>query len=125
MSTDQVATDLRQYPRVSADCKVDYEVVQQEGRGEMETGFAVNISGGGLCFTSQEQLPMGAMVALKVRMPQMPSPIVALARVMWTRPQQGSGLFENGVEFWWLGWGDSSAQDAMLDYVNEKLQSGE
>ena len=125
MSSPEADVDLRNYPRVSADCEVSYQVVPESGQPDTVTGYASNISGGGLCFTSLEPLPEGRMIALQVHVPQLPSRVVSLARVVWSRPQEGTGRYENGVEFWWLGWSSDDAQSAMLDYVNSSLEQGE
>jgi hypothetical protein len=121
MSASQVAADVRKYPRVSEDCEVNCELIDDDVRPEGQDGVALNISGGGMCFSTLGPLPVGAMVALQVNLPQLPSRVVALAKVCWSRPQADTGKFDNGVEFWWIGWRDEQAQDAMLDYVKGKL----
>jgi len=123
MSDSDVNVDLRNYPRVSADCEVSYQVMPDTGHPDTVTGYATNISGGGLAFTSIEPLPVGKMIALQVKVPQLPSTVIALARVAWCRPQPDTGKYDIGAEFWWLGWNSDDAQSAMLDYVNNSLEN--
>lgn len=122
MSVDQVDIDMRQYPRVSEDCEVSYTLVEEEPEPQGQDGLGVNISGGGMCFSSIEPLPVGGMIALQVNLPQLPNPIVALAKVSWCRMRDDASRYDNGVEFWWIGWRDVEAQEAMLDYVKAKLK---
>ena len=98
----------RKYPRFSKNCEVRFKVVELE---EMPLrGTTMNISGGGLCFKTQEEVPAGKMVALEIDIPNAPSPVKAMGKVLWTR-KIDDGCFENGVQFWWLGWGGQQEVD--------------
>ncbi len=57
----------RKFPRVSKEYRVSYSLVDQEqfDRNPVSS-LAVNISGGGICFTSEEPLAKGSMVALDI-----------------------------------------------------------
>jgi len=91
----------RKYPRFSKNCEVRYKVVELEDMPMR--GSTVNISGGGLCFRSEENIPMGKMVALEVEIPNAPSSVTAMGKIVWKK-NLDDGAFENGIEFWWLGW---------------------
>jgi hypothetical protein len=54
-----------------------------------------NVSSGGLCFVSENNLPEGAFIT--VRLPFVRPPFEAKARVVWCRG--GDDLFDVGVEF--------------------------
>ena len=117
--------EQRRYPRVSEHCTVHYrtlpgEKVVSNGRH----GETVNISGGGICFETSEEMPEGGMVVLEIDLPNFPSSVVALGRVVWSRLIAGSGAYETGLEFWWVGWREEDAQQSMLDYIKKKLQEG-
>ena len=90
----------RKYPRFNKNCEVRYKIVELEDMPSR--GTTVNISGGGLCFKSSEQIPLGKMVALEVEIPNAPSAVMAMGKLMWIKKVDGG--FEYGVEFWWLGW---------------------
>ena len=67
------------------------------------SGTTINISGGGLCFKSDVEIPMGKMVALEIDLPNTPSTVMAMGKVVWVKTGD-DGSYETGVEFWWLGW---------------------
>jgi len=121
MSPTEAGIDLRKYPRVNDDCEVTYTLIEDEYEPVSRDTLAMNISGGGMCFIAPEPLPIGEMIALRVNLVPLPNKVVALARVVWTRPGEKAGQYDIGVEFWWIGWNDSQAQGAMLDYVTKKL----
>lgn len=116
----------RKYPRVSEKWGLEYHLVDT---GDLEAGpvssFAQNISGGGLCFKAREALEEKSMVALEMTSPMIPSPILALARVVWCkRSSEGEG-FDVGAEFWWIGWKDNDAQATMADYIRSQTGPAE
>ena len=36
--------------------------------------------------------------------------------------EQGGGKYELGMEFWWIGWGDDGAQQAVSGYIKKALE---
>ena len=107
----------RQFPRVSKEYRVSYSLVDQEqfDRNPVSS-LAVNISGGGVCFSSDEPLAKGSMVALDIDADDLHSSILALAKVKWCKPQGES--YEIGAEFWWIGWRDNDAQNTVADFIS-------
>jgi len=91
----------RKYPRFSKNCEVRYKLVELEDMPLK--GTTINISGGGLCFKSDVEIPLGKMVALEIDLPGAPAPVMAMGKLMWVKVNE-DGEYENGVEFWWLGW---------------------
>lgn len=108
----------RKFPRVSKEYSVSYSMVDQEqfDRNPVSS-LAVNISGGGLCFTTEEPLDKGSMVALDIDADDLHSSILALAKVKWCKPLSGT-TYEIGAEFWWIGWRDNDAQHTVADFIN-------
>ena len=98
----------RKYPRFSKNCQVRFKVVELDEM-PME-GTTVNISGGGLCFKSDEQIPAGKMVALEIQIPNAPATVMAMGKILWHK-QLDDGSYENGLEFWWLGWTGEEGED--------------
>ena len=84
-------------------------------------GVAVNISGGGMCFSADREIPPGSMVALEMSLSELPTPVVSLGKVVWCDRGEEEGKYDVGVEFWWIGWADAEAQGQMLKYINQKL----
>jgi hypothetical protein len=81
------------------------------------SSLAVNISGGGLCFTTEEPLDKGSMVALDIDADDLHSSILALAKIKWCKPLSGT-TYEIGAEFWWIGWRDNDAQHTVADFIS-------
>lgn len=78
-----------------------------------------NISGGGLCFSSDAPPPVGGMLALKMRLVDVPTPVIALGRATWV--ESSIAGYEVGVEFWWVGWQDEEAQAELRSLITHKL----
>ena len=112
----------RKYPRVKESCQVKYQVVKDAPTERPEQGgIAVNISGGGMCLSSDEAIELGSMMTLEMTLSHLPTPVMALGRVVWCEPSAEPGKFDVGVEFWWVGWADAEAQNQMLGYISKKL----
>ena len=107
----------RKFPRVSKEYRVSYSLVDQEQFDHNPvSSLAVNISGGGICFTSEEPLAKGSMVALDIDADDLQSSILALAKVQWCKTS--GSTYEVGAEFWWIGWRDNKAQTTVADFIN-------
>ncbi|GIX49683.1 MAG: hypothetical protein KatS3mg131_3894 [Candidatus Tectimicrobiota bacterium] len=106
----------RKFPRLRREYRLRYEVVDSQALAQHPlSSFAVNISGGGICFEAASALPKGSVLTLEIEAPDFGAPIVALARVVWCRPR--GAHHEVGAEFWWIGWRDASVQAALADFV--------
>ena len=122
MSEQEKELRQRKYPRIKESCKVKYRIVQDTERQlEKQGGAAVNISGGGMCFSSDEEIELGSMITLEMTLSGLSAPVVSLARVVWCERSEGPEGFDVGVEFWWIGWADEEAQAKMLKYIDLKL----
>lgn len=107
----------RKFPRVSKEYRVSYSLVDQEQfDNNPVSSLAVNISGGGICFTAEEPLAKGSMVALDIDADDLHSSILALAKVQWCKPSDD--IYEVGAEFWWIGWRDNESQTTVADFIN-------
>ncbi len=106
----------RKFPRVSKDYRISYSLVDQEqfDRNPVSS-LAVNISGGGLCFTTDEPLEKGSMVAFDIDADDLHSSILALAKIKWSKRE--GDVYEIGAEFWWIGWRDNDAQNTVADFI--------
>lgn len=118
----------RQFPRVSSSCVVDYRLVDHDQRFEhmrsQARGMLQNISGGGVCVRIPHGIETGAMLTMNIRLPEFPSSVLALGKVVWSAPSDDGGT-EAGVEFWWIGWDDMSAQERIRDFIQESLERRE
>jgi len=111
----------RKFPRIDEQWELSYSEIASERFDQSPVAsLALNISGGGLCFTSPEAMTEGAMLAMEMRSPQFESPIVALAKVVWCKPKGGGSDHQVGAEFWWVGWKDDDVQEQIRDYIEAR-----
>lgn len=114
--------DQRKYPRLGTIWDVEYRVLtSEEFEGNPLESFTVNISGGGICFEAREEIKPGTILTLEMKSPIFPSAILALAKAVWCRKNTEKGKYEVGVEFWWTGWKDKNAQEAVADYISKHI----
>jgi c-di-GMP-binding flagellar brake protein YcgR len=108
----------RKYPRVDENWKFKYRVVesQTETPNPIDS-LAINISGGGICFSSREAVTPGSMLTMEMHSAQFGQPIIAMAKAVWCQKQRTTDLFDIGCEFWWVGWKDDNAQQSLSDYI--------
>jgi hypothetical protein len=115
--------ERRVFPRVSTSCEITWRVVDERSEERIappvEGGFLQNISGGGLCFSTSSPPPIGVMLALKIKLPELPSPVIALGRATWC--EDGISGYEVGIEFWWIGWQDEGVQAEIRNLITHKL----
>jgi hypothetical protein len=113
--------EKRKFPRLGEMWDLDYRMIgEKELKSSPLSSLSVNISGGGIRFEANEELPKGKMLALELKSSVFHSPIMALAKIIWCR-EIYINKFEVGAEFWWTGWKDNNSQQAMLDYINKHL----
>lgn len=115
--------DKRRFPRLKDSCVIRFRRVESDSFPQEGTeALTVNISGGGICFVSKEQCEHDALLAIELTLPEFDSPVVSLGRTVWCEPTD-DGRFEVGMEFWWIGWGDDGAQQAISGYIKKALES--
>ena len=113
----------RKFPRLDEQWKLNYRILDaQKFAREPIRQYSVNISGGGICFLAEEEVPVDTMLALDLQSDNLPAPMVALARVV--RCKQVQDKYEIGCEYWWIGWQNDDAQRSMADYI-AKIAKGE
>lgn len=118
--------DNRSFWRVAESCAMSWRPVGDDPMFEQlsrQKGVMKNISGGGVCFRSPNDPGTGAMLALSLDLPGLPTSVLSLGRVVWTKAV-GDG-FDVGVEFWWIGWKDEEVQQKIRGFIAQKLKGGE
>ena len=114
--------DKRGFPRLSEIWELDYRTISlREFKMNPHSSYTVNISGGGVCFETDEEIPKGTMLALELKSKIFPSPILSLAETIWCKKESKKDKFDVGVEFWWIGWKDSNAQKSLAEYISKKI----
>lgn len=115
------AANRRRFPRLKEACEIRFRQVEGEGlAGERVETLTRDISQGGVCFLTDQELSPGVILAVELSIAGFESDIVALGRSVWSDPVDG-GRYEIGLEFWWVGWSESGAQRAIADHIRDAL----
>lgn len=99
--------EQRRHPRRSLDVKVNYAY--------NAIAHAKDISFGGICLITDQQMEEKKMYTLQFTFPGEESPIALHGKVAWTR-KSGEHHFENGITFWRV---DKSAEEKLVDYLKK------
>lgn len=114
--------DKRKFPRLGKIWDLDYRIISsEEFKGNPLKGLTVNISGGGICFEANNDIPKGTMLALELKSTIFPSSIIALGKAIWCHKEGEKDKYEVGAEFWWTGWKDNEAQKAVAEYIGKQI----
>jgi len=100
----------RKFVRLNLHCLLKYEKLQ----GQQVLSFVRNISAGGVLFHSQEELPVGATMRLKLNFLNHPEPISVIAKVLRVNPLKKLGGFDIAVEF-------INIEEKDRDFINKQL----
>lgn len=118
-----MTAEQRDFPRVSSRCLVDFRQVDDDSRFDViknsSQGLLQNISGGGICVRMPENPGDGKLLALTIQLPNLPTSVISLGKVCWTRPADDE--WDVGIEFWWVGWEDQSAQEQIRTFISSTL----
>jgi len=125
--TDTMATQVeRQFPRLSRQGKIDFEVIANAKEHLIEAGVPENqfqnISGGGIRFHTREPVSPGTFLAVRIELPDLPDSIIALGRVVTCEPPAlAESRSEIAVEFFWTGWGAPAIEGAIHQFISERV----
>ena len=61
----------------------------------------------------------GQLLALTIQLPGLPTSVIALGKVQWSKPIDDG--HDVGIEFWWVGWEDQSAQEQIRNFISTTL----
>lgn len=89
--------ERRQHPRVSGRFIVSYRVFEEEDNIDMTQ--TRNISLGGMLLTTNRQFDPGVKLAIEIRLPFDPSPIMLIARVIDSREITRDLIYDTRLEF--------------------------
>lgn len=99
--------ERRKYPRLSA-AVVEYFPVGKEE--STETSFTRDVGAGGICIIVSERIEKDTILALKIYLPDIDTPIEAKGKVVWINESSflrtkasKKGHYDLGIEFVTLG----------------------
>lgn len=58
-----------------------------------------DIGAGGICFVTEERLPVSSLVEIKINFPHLSEPVCALAKIAWVKSKKNSRRYRIGAEF--------------------------
>jgi Tfp pilus assembly protein PilZ len=99
--------EQRRYPRRSLDVKVNCDF--------NAFAHAKDISFGGICLITDQQLQENKMYSLQFHLPEDAEPMQLNGKVMWARPS-GEHHFETGMSFWRV---DAETEQRLIDYLKQ------
>ena len=112
--------ERRRWPCVNMAAEVTYCVVEPQMEPQnFRTDTTLNVSAGGVCFSSHEAMRPGSVVAGEVSLADLRAPVAYLGRVA----RAGRSLA--GVQFWRLSWAEGSIQGEIARYVNSERNAAE
>jgi len=89
----------REHERFRKQCTIDYKVL--DSADCPARGCSTDISGGGICLHSTDQIAEGQTLALRITVPGIEQPLLAIGIVKWTKPAAAAGGgYQAGVFFW-------------------------
>jgi len=115
--------ERRRHPRLRECYGVEYKIVSDDTfLQSYRMGVTRDLGRGGVCFRTHEPLQQGDLLALSVKVPDLSTSIVALARVLRREPVESDGCYPVAVEFLWSGWHDDAIQREISDFIKKKLR---
>jgi c-di-GMP-binding flagellar brake protein YcgR len=106
----------RRYVRVAADFPVSYS---REGTDESKAGRAADLGGGGVRVSTDEDLPLGALLVLRFKLPKGEREMVSRGRIVLSFYNAEEQRFFHGVSFTHI---DPRDQEEIVRYVATEVQ---
>ena len=93
--------DRRQFIRLSAYHCVKYRLLSAENaeKTPFVSSTVRDIGGGGICLRTDEHLPRGSLIELKINFPHIITSIYAVAQVIWVKKRGKTRRYEVGLQF--------------------------
>jgi len=89
--------ERRKAPRATGSFVVTYRVLEEEDRSDMTQ--TKNISVGGMLLTTNRKFPVGAKLALEIRLPLDPSPIMLIGSVVESKEVVSNLIYDTRLAF--------------------------
>lgn len=111
--------DRRKYPRATGRFIVSYRIL--EDIDSVDISQTKNISLGGMLLTTNRQFAPGTRLALEIRLPFDPDPIIIVARVLESHEITKNLIYDTRIEFMNV---DDRHKKIIGDTVNYYLKKG-
>jgi len=110
--------EKRKHPRVCARFIVSYRVLEEkEG---VDVSQTKNLSLGGMLLTTNCQMPVGTSLAIEIRLPFDPLPILLVARVIESMQVIKDLIYDTRLQFLSIDENHSKTINKTVDYYGKK-----
>lgn len=89
--------ERRKHPRISGRFIVSYRIVEDADKADISQ--TKNLSLGGMLLTTNKQLDSGTKLALEIRLPFDPNPIMLIAKVLESREITKNLIYDTRLMF--------------------------
>lgn len=83
-----------------------------------------NISAGGCCLLSEENLPVASTLEIQINFPNLSHPVTARAKICWSKKIVKINRYKFGIEFTEIDETDRSLINEQIKYVEEAIREG-
>lgn len=92
-----IGPERRKHPRISGRFIVSYRILEEENKADISQ--TRNISLGGMLLTTNRALDPGTNIALEIRLPFDPNPIMLVAEVLESREITKNLIYDTRLTF--------------------------
>ena len=123
MTEGKLWIEKRRHPRLNLSFPVDYRLIREGKETDAKEGKGANISRGGIRLVVGEEIKVGAMLGLKIILPDGVPPVGGKAEVVWSqekkKKEDGATEYHIGLKFVEL---ESKGQDLVSRFMTENLK---
>jgi c-di-GMP-binding flagellar brake protein YcgR len=94
-----IFANKRKYIRLHVYHLIKYKKVSDPPDGPFTLTTLRDIGAGGICFKSEEYLPVSTFLVLKLNFPGISTSVSALAKIVWIRQKKSARFYEVGAQF--------------------------
>lgn len=91
--------DRRKFPRLFAYHLAKYNLSAPIKSDKLIMASISDISAGGARLRLSQNLPVSSLIQLFINFPQLPQPLISIAKVVWSRKLKKAGIYESGLQF--------------------------
>ncbi len=119
MSKEYTGAEKRKYPRANGRFIVSYRVIPKNSNADISQ--TKNLSLGGMLLTTNCQFPVGTNLALEIRLPFDPDPIMIIAKVLESKEISKGIIYDTRLIFLAV---DEKHRNVIVETVGYYLKKG-
>jgi c-di-GMP-binding flagellar brake protein YcgR len=119
MPKEYSGTERRKYPRANGRFIVSYRVIPNNRNADISQ--SKNLSLGGMLLTTNCQFPVGTNLALEIRLPFDPDPIMTIAKVLESKEITKGLIYDTRLTFLAI---DEKHREVISETIGYYLKKG-